>query len=160
MEKDKIISIFKKPWTRLLEIVLWTVTGYLVVVLIAILIMGVVIVCQLYKEEGMYSPDIRMAVGVLISLILITSWFLFRKNKSLLLFIHDSIPFLFVGAVLYFWYRASDWENLMTPDWPNDPLRGHVISILEYLKALVKTVMLGSVAIIASLYLKKDTKPE
>ena len=73
-----------------------------------------------------------------------------------------AVPLLYIGAVLYFWSIASDWENRLSDDWPVNPLLSNASATLEYVKALVKTVMLGSVVIIVTLCLKiksdSDTK--
>lgn len=81
-------------------------------------------------------------------------WFAFRKDKSLIKFLQDAIPFLFIGVVLYFWHEASGWENGLSEDWARDPLLSNASATLEYVKALVKTIMLGGVALITMLYLK------
>ena len=68
-----------------------------------------------------------------------------------------AVPLLYIGAVLYFWNIASDWENRLSEDWARDPLLSNASATLEYVKALVKTVMLSSVVIIVTLCFKRKS---
>ncbi len=105
-------------------------------------------------------PVIGIAVSVIVVLyiILFIAWLVFSKDKSFKKFINDAIPFLFAGLILYFWYMAAGWESILSDDWPRKPELSNLSAILEYTKALVKTVMLSGITIVAWLFLKKKNK--
>jgi len=87
--------------------------------------------------------------------VLLILWLVFAKNKSLTNFFYDAIPFLFLGAVLYFWWNASSWEGFLSDDWSKYPELSNLSALLTYSKAMAKTIMLGSVVIVFRLYFKR-----
>jgi len=91
-------------------------------------------------------------------ILLLIIWGIYAKDKSLKKFIHDAAPFLFAGVILYFWYSASGWESLLSENWSEYPEGSNLSAILEYTKALVKTVMLSVVVGVFWLYFKKTSK--
>ncbi len=150
----------KKPLSRWTKIVTWTIFAFFALCLITF---GVVLFITLKPSlADMINMGMSTISILVFYLVFLLAWFIFRKNKSLVKLLQDAIPFLFIGGVLYFWNIASSWENKLGDDWAVNPLLSNASVTLEYVKALVKTVMLCGGAIIVTLYLKshcdRDTK--
>lgn len=158
-----IQNIMKRRMPRWVTIMLW---------ILIIVIWGIPILCLLSAGLfygylvmlGNLSPSsmpvmvVFVTIILLLYIILLTVWCLFSKNKSLTKFLLDATPFLFSGAILYFWFKAYGWESRISESWDYNPELSNLSAILEYTKALVKTIMLSSITVIAWLYLKRGQK--
>ena len=105
--------MFNKPLPHLIKVALWSAAGFISVVVVGLVVMFAVIVIQVGLEDGaswdMFNylfPVVKILIGLLWAL-LIWLWFLCKKEKTLFTFIHDAIPFIAAGLVLYFWVQAS-----------------------------------------------------
>lgn len=73
-----------------------------------------------------------------------------KNNLRLLVLI------IFIGGAIYFWSQANGWENIISNDWSKNPLLSNASGSFEYLRALVKIVILGFATILAMLYLQNN----
>jgi len=128
---------------------------YLLLLLIGFLLLYI----DLYAEPSIIpNMGAFLLIALFLYIILLIIWFIFSKNKSFKKLIYDAIPFLFAGIILYFWFKAHGWESLLSDFWLENPELSNLSAMLEYIKALVKTVMLSSITIIFWLYFKKKNK--
>jgi len=150
--------MFNKPLPHLIKVGLWAAAGFISVVILGLAVMSVVIVIQVGMGEDTtwdtiiyLFPIVKILIGVLGALF-IWLWFLYKKEKTFFTFIHDAIPFIVLGLVFYFWYIADNWEHRLSDDWALNPLLANASATFEYVKALVKSVMVIGMAIVILLY--------
>src|SRR3989339_1064447 len=145
--------MFNKPLPRLIKVALWTTVGFISLVVVGLVVMFPVIVIRVGMEEGaMWDtiiylfPVVKILIGVLWAS-LIWLWFIYKKEKTFFTFIHDAIPFIVLGLVFYFWYVANNWEHRLSDEWATNSLLSNASATLEYVKALVKSVVVIGTAI-------------
>jgi hypothetical protein len=154
-----IQNIIKHPsfWVRTIALAF---VVFLLFFVLLFFIMFLLPLSEILYEGDLLIPTLHAFVSItlFVYVILLILWFIFSKNKSLIKFIHDAIPFLFTGAILYFWCEAGVWESRLAKNWSGIPELSNLSAILEYTKALVKTAMLSSITLIFWLWFKKKRK--
>ena len=99
------------------------------------------IISSLLPSSAM--PIIGWVVFVLflIYLVKIVVWYKNSKNKSFKNLVKVSLPYIYVGLVIYFFFLAVGWENTLSVNWAENPELSSLSAILGYVKALVKIVV-------------------
>lgn len=80
------------------------------------------------------------------------------KYKKIMKIIDVVILITLLGAIVFFYLKADNWENLLSDGWGYKPELSNMSAILEYFKAFIKIFILSIVGIIYTIWRKPSYK--
>jgi len=153
--KKIMTSKIPRPWNIIaLIIILPNVALLLFSLVLMFFSFAILPILESLYWAGFYTYGIY-AITLFISILILLLHYKYSKERSKTKLINRIILIFLIESTMYFWIMAWRWENILSESWTDYPELSNLSAILEYLKALVKTISLNLVVFQSWLFFKK-----